>query len=57
MYRTPFQRRAGRYAAATAGILVASLALAACGSSGTTAPEKTEASAAVDPDGIIEAGI
>jgi len=57
MNRNTTRTRRGRFAVVAAGIVATALVLAGCGSSGSAAPDKTEAAAEVDPDGIIEAGI
>jgi len=57
MNRNTARTRRGRFAVVAAGIVATALVLAGCGSAGSASPDKTEAAADVDPDGIIEAGI
>ena len=56
MNRIPTRRRMGRLAAAVAGTVVTAIVLAGCGAS-TPDTSEDSASAEVDPNGIIEAGI
>ncbi|MCC2031495.1 ABC transporter substrate-binding protein [Microbacterium allomyrinae] len=57
MNRSTSRRRAGRLAVVAAGTVATALVLAGCGSSATPTAEDSAPAAAVDPDGIIEAGI
>jgi len=50
-------RRAGRLAAAVAGVAAAAVVLAGCGASSTPAPGPTGATGDIDTDAVIEAGI
>lgn len=56
MFRNPTRSRAGRTTSLVAGALATAVALAGCGTSGTTAPEPA-ANVPVDPAATIEAGI
>ncbi|MGK9149390.1 ABC transporter substrate-binding protein [Plantibacter flavus] len=56
MHPLPTRRRAGRVTALVVGTVATAIVLAGCGASNPSTSGST-ASAAIDPDGIIEAGI